>query len=176
MSVIDTLLSESVRAASRHGMEISNGVLCLPAGLNPERVRRLTSALRGVRFDRSDPAMMWFMELAGVRSELRDFIDCFIDEGTLDFIAGFERLNWRQKLKIGILGYQALGVFDQLRDYIARNLDPAVPGLRTLEEAVVVLRDQIVARMGCASDWDAILQPNRETILIELGTQWQVHA
>lgn len=174
MKVIDTLLSESVRAASHHGMEISHGVLCLPAGLDPERVQSLTSALRGRPFDQIDPAMMWFMELAGVKSELRDFIDCFIDDGSLDFVRGFERLNWRQKLKIGILGIQALGVFDQLRDYLLSHLKPRPRKAKTLEDAVVALRAQVAERMGCAADWDAILHPSRTEVLREIGREWKV--
>jgi len=174
MNVIDALLSESVRAASHHGMEISHGVLCLPAGLDPERVRLLTGALRGRPFDKSDPAMIWFMQLAGVKQELRDFIDCFVDDGTLDFVRGFERLSWRQKLKIGILGYQALGVFDQLRDYLLANLRPRPRKTRTLEDAVVALRSQVAARMVCDDDWDAILHPSRAPVLLALGREWAI--
>lgn len=176
MSIIDSLLSESVRAASHHGMEISHGVLCLPGGLDPERVRLLTSALRGRPFERSDPAMMWFMELAGVKREVRDFIDCFIDDGTLDFVKGFERLGWRQKLKIGILGFQALGVFDHLRDYLLANLKPRPRRAKTLEDVVLALRVQVAERMGCDDDWDAILHPSRASVLRELGREWSVSA
>lgn len=174
MGLIDSLLSESIRATSHHGMEISDGVLCLPAGLDPERVRKLTSALRGKPFAKSDPAMMWFMGLAGVKQDVRDFIDCFIDEGTLDFVKGFERLTWKQRLKIGILGYQALGVFDLLRDYIVANLTPRPSGIETLGDAVVVMRGHVAERMHCKPDWDEILDPARADVLAELGREWDV--
>ncbi len=174
MKVIDSLLAESVRAASHHGMEVSHGVLCLPAGLTPERVRLLTSALRGKPFEKSDPAMMWFMELAGVKRELRNFIDCFIDNGSLDFVKGFERLSWRQKLMIGILGFQALRVFDQMRDYLISQL-PTLPNrIETLEDAVVALRGQVARRMDCDDDWNDILTPDRAALLHDLGREWSV--
>ena len=170
--MIDSLLSESIRLASHHGMEVSHGLLCLPAGLDPERVRKLTGALRGEPFTRSDPAMMWFMKLAGVSKDVRDFIDCFIDDGRLDFVKGFERLSWPQRLKIGILGYQALRVFDLLRDYMISHMEPGAGSVKTLEDAVVALRDHVAEMMECDSDWDSILHPSRESILAELGRKW----
>jgi len=174
MGLIDSLLAESIRAASHHGMEIADGVLCLPAGLDPERVRKLSGALRGEPFPRSDPAMLWFMGLAGVKQEVRDFIDCFIDEGKLDFVKGFERLSWKQRLKIGILGYQALGVFDLLRDYIVAHLQPRPLGVKTLGDAVAILRSHVAERMNCEPDWDVILDPKRAPTLALLGREWDV--
>ena len=118
--------------------------------------------------------MMWFMELAGTRKDLCDFIDCFIDDGTLDFIKGFERLTWMQRLKIGVLGYQALGVFDLLRDYVVAHMRPSPRGIKTLEDAVVALRDHVAEKMDCDSDWDAILHPSRSLFLADLGKQWSI--
>jgi hypothetical protein len=155
-------------------MEIADGVLCLPAGLDPERVRLLTSALRGEPFPTSDPAMMWFLGRAGVKKEVVTFIDCFIDDGVLHFTKGFERLTWSQRLKIGILGYQALGVFDLLRDYLVQRMKPRPKNVKTLEDAIVELRDRAAERLDCESDWDAILQPALATRLTELGREWNV--
>ena len=174
MGLLDRLVSETIRSASHHGMEIADGLLCLPAGLDPERVRQLTSALRGEPFPKCDPAMMWFLGRAGVRQDVVSFIDCFIDEGVFHFAKGFERLTWSQRLKIGILGYQALGVFDLLRDYLVSRMEPKPRNVKTLEDAIVELRDRAADRLACDPDWDEILDPARTTQLTALGEEWNV--
>lgn len=172
MGVLERIVAECLAVSGGHGMKVAHGELSLPDDLSPERVRLLTGALRGEPFPCSDTAMVWFLGRAGVAEETCAFIGCFIEGGTLNFVDGFARLPWRQRLAIGYHGFQALTVFSSLADYLNQRLDPPLKAPLSLHEVVIQLRHEVAGRLECPPDWDEILSPARSAGLRLLAEEW----
>jgi hypothetical protein len=131
----------------------TQGRLCLPDGLCPDRVNRFIEICMNDRFKSPRSALHALFTRLGVSPRAVDLLDQIIDSnGDVKFGAAAAHT--------GAL-IAALPEFKQIpgrfRDFLVNDLEIADDGCESLEQAVISAREQAAAHLGCLATWDAIL-------------------
>ena len=145
----------------------SQGGLCLPDGLCPERVHRFIELVMNERFACPRDAMHMLFARLGVGPDAVRLLGEIIDaNGDIEF---GEAMKHSGALMASLPEFARIP--GRFRDFLVEDLGLASAGCKTLEQAVASARETAAVRVGCASNWDAILD-NAEA-LVDLTQPWR---
>jgi hypothetical protein len=164
-------MSRTLKQFSGSGVEIdADGRLCLPDGLDPDRVHRFIELCMARGYESPKSAMHALFEQVGVSPSAIALLNEILgDSGSLDWIA-----IGRSPLKLSATLPRFLEIPTRFRSFLVDGLGLADPSGRTLEEAVVSARYRTAMELGCERCWDAILA--RPAALTALTRQWRAQA
>ena len=166
--VVRRLISKVVEKFAGSGVEIDQaGRLCLPDGLDTDRMQRFIELCLGEQLDSPKAALNRLFERVGIAPAALAALDQIVgDEGQLDFQA-----MARNPLKLSIAVPRFLEIPVRFRSFLIDDLELADPGCDTLEAAVVSTRHRASAKIGCEPSWDEILA--RPADVEELTRSWR---
>ena len=166
--MVRRLVSKTLQQFAGSGVGIDHdGRICLPDGLDADRVHRFIELCLAEVYENPKQAMSELFARVGVApaavSALGDILG---DRGDLDIAA-----IGRSPLKLGATLPRFLEIPGRFRSFLVDGLALADPSATTLEEAVISARVRAAQRLGCEPCWDAILScPNGVT---ELAGPWR---
>jgi hypothetical protein len=162
------LFSKTLKQASGSGVEIdAEGRLCLPDGLDPDRVHRFIELCMARAYESPKSAMHDLFERVGVSpAAISALNEIMGDRGNLDWIA-----IGRRPLKLGATLPRFLEIPARFRSFLVDGLGLADPSGQTLEDAVVSARFRAAEELGCEPCWDEIL--SRPAAVSKLASSWR---
>jgi hypothetical protein len=165
------LMSKTLAQFAGSGVGIDeDGRLCLPDGLNADRVHRFIELCVGCSYESPKAAMHDLFHRVGVAPAALVALDEILGEhGELDWAA-----IGRSPLKLSVTLPRFLEIPMCFRGFLVDGLGLADPSGRTLEEAVVSTRKRAAAHLGCEPKWDAILA--RPEAVMQLTSGWRRQA
>ncbi|MCP4038611.1 MAG: hypothetical protein GY944_08720 [bacterium] len=145
-----------------------DGRLCLPDGLDPDRVHRFIELCMADSFDSPKSAMHSLFGHVGVAPEaIAALNDVLGDAGDLDWSA-----IGRSPMKLSLAVPRLLDIPHRFRAFLVEGLALADPASTNLEQAVVSTRVTVASSVGCRAHWDTILQ--HTDAVSELASDWRV--
>ena len=161
-------MSKALEQLAGSGVGIdADGRLCLPDGLDPDRVHRFIELCADRSYQSPKAAMHDLFGRVGVApAAITALNEILGEQGDLDWTAiGRSPL----KLSAGLPRFMEIPV--RFRDFLVEGLALADPGDGTLEDAVVSARHRAAEHLGCEPCWDAIL--SRPEGVSELASEWR---
>jgi hypothetical protein len=155
VKLLNRLVGKAMGTFVAQGVSIDDaGRLCLPDGLTPDRVKRFIELCVGRSYANPRDAMHDLFGRVGVDAKAVAMLnDVVHEDGDLDMSAVAH--HWRSMAG-------ALGSFHEIpgrfRDFLVNDLGLADPSSRNLEAAVVSARRNAATHLGCAPEWDRILE------------------
>ena len=152
--VVRRLISKVVEKFAGSGVEVDRaGRLCLPDGLDTDRMQRFIELCLGEKLDNPKAALNELFERVGIAPSALTALDQIVgDRGQLDFQA-----IARNPVRLSMAVPRFLEIPVRFRKFLIEDLELADPGCATLEDAVVSTRHRAAAKIGCAASWDEIL-------------------
>jgi hypothetical protein len=145
----------------------ADGRICLPDGLDADRVQRFIELCVGCSYASPKAALHDLFEKVGVAPAALSALGAILGErGHLDMAA-----IGRSPLKLSTTLPRFLEIPACFRSFLVEGLALADPNGSTLEEAVVSTRLRTAQRLGCDPCWDAILSRPHE--VAELAGPWR---
>jgi len=130
-----------------------DGRLCLPDGLDPDRVQRFIQMCTLETYPHPRAAMHDLFGKVGVRKRIVDLLNEIIHEhGDVDLSAAARH---GARLTAALPQFQEIP--ERFRTFLIEDLAIAEPGSADLTAAVVSARLRAAEQLGCAAEWDAIL-------------------
>ena len=165
------LMSKTLEQFAGSGVGIdADGRLCLPDGLDADRVHRFIELCVGTVYDSPKAAMHDLFAKVGVAPAAIAALNEILGErGHLDWSA-----IGRSPLKLGASVPRFLEIPVRFRSFLVDGLALADPNSDTLEEAVVSARLRTAEHLGCEPCWDAIL--SRPQQVSALASGWRTRA
>ena len=165
------LVSKTLEQFAGSGVGVDeDGRLCLPDGLDADRVHRFIELCVGRAYESPKAAMHDLFSRVGVAPAAIVALNEILGErGHLDWSA-----IGRSPLKLGASVPRFLEIPVRFRTFLVEGLGLADPNSQTLEEAVVSTRLRTAAHLGCEPCWDAIL--SRPTEVTALASGWRATA
>jgi hypothetical protein len=130
------------------------GRLCLPDGLTPPRVHRFIEHCTQQRFASPRDAMHALFQRVGVSSRAIALLNEIIHEGGDVDLGAVARHGPSLTAALP----QFLEIPERFRDFLVDDLAIADPESPTLEKTVASARECAADRLGCAAEWDALLE------------------
>jgi hypothetical protein len=152
--VVRRLVSKVVEKFAGSGVEIdSSGRLCLPDGLDTERMHRFIELCLDETLDHPKAALNALFERVGIARVALGALDQIVGEqGEINFQAVAAN-----PLKLSMAVPRLLDIPIRFRRFLIDDLELADPDCVTLEEAVISTRKRAAAKIGCSASWDEIL-------------------
>ena len=165
------LVSKTVEQFAGSGVGVDDaGRLCLPDGLNADRVHRFIELVSAQSFDSPKEALHDLFARVGVApAAVHALNEMLGDEGHLDF-----RALGNNPLRLSAAVPRLLEIPSLFRRFLVHDLGLGDPRGATLEQAVVSTRRSAAARLGCEADWDEILA--RPVEVSRLARPWRERA
>ena len=156
---VQRLVSKTLTQFAGSGVSIDDaGRLCLPDGLDADRVHRFIEIVSEQSYDNPKAAMHDLFERVGVASSAVDMLnDVLGDNGQLDL-----RALGSNPIRLSTALPKLLEIPVLFRRFLVHDLGLGDARGATLEHAVVSTRRTAAARLGCPAEWDAILARPRE--------------
>jgi hypothetical protein len=170
-AIVRRLITKTLEQLAGSGVGVdADGRLCLPDGLDPDRVHRFIELCADRSYASPKAALHDLFQRVGVAPRAIAALNEILGEqGELDWAA-----IGRSPLKLSAGLPRLLDIPVRFRSFLVEGLALADPGGRSLEEAVVSTRIRAAARLGCEPCWDAILsQPDD---VRELASGWRSSA
>jgi hypothetical protein len=169
--MVRRIISRAVEQFAGSGVGVDvEGRICLPDGLDADRVHRFIELCVGRSYESPKAALRDLFQKVGVApaavSALGDILG---ERGDLDLAA-----IGRSPLKLGATLPRFLEIPARFRTFLVEGLALADPAGSTLEEAVVSARLRAAEHLGCDPCWDAIL--SRPDEVGELALAWRANA
>lgn len=157
--IVRRLISKVVEKFAGSGVEIDQaGRLCLPDGLDTDRMQRFIELCLDEQLDSPKAALNRLFERVGIAPAALAALDQIVgDEGQLDFQA-----IARSPVKLSLAVPRFLEIPVRFRSFLIEDLGLADPACDTLEDAVVSTRHRAAAKIGCEPSWDEILARSAE--------------
>jgi hypothetical protein len=152
--VVRRLVSKVVEKFAGSGVGIDDtGRLCLPDGLDTDRMHRFIELCLDESLDTPKAALDALFERVGIARVALAALDQIVgDQGDVDFQA-----IAHNPLKLSMAVPRLLEIPVRFQRFLIDDLGLADPTCVTLEEAVVSTREQAAERIGCKASWDEIL-------------------
>jgi len=165
------LMSKTLAQFAGSGVGIDEyGRLCLPDGLDADRVHRFIELCVGCSYESPKTAMHDLFQRVGVApTALSALNEILGEQGEFDWAA-----IGRSPLKLSVTLPRFLEIPRRFRSFLVDGLGLADPSGRTLEEAVVSTRLRAAEHLGCEPNWDAILA--RPEAVMQLTSGWRRQA
>lgn len=161
--MVRKLVSKVVAQCAGSGVAIdADGRICLPDGLDADRVHRFIELCLGHSFESPKAALRDLFEKVGVSpTALAALGDILGERGNLDMAA-----IRHSPFALSTTLPRFLEIPAHFRRFLVEGLGLADPAGTTLEEAVVSARLRAAQRLGCEPTWDAILSRPQEVGLL----------
>ncbi len=152
--VVRRLVSKVVEKFAGSGVGIDRtGRLCLPDGLDTDRMHRFIELCLDQKIDSPKAALNALFERVGISRVALMALDQIVgDHGDIDF-----QVIARNPLKLSLAVPRLLEIPVRFRGFLIEDLGLADADCVTLEEAVVSTRKRAADRIGCPPSWDEIL-------------------
>ena len=152
--MIRRLVSKVVEKFAGSGVEVDHaGHLCLPDGLDTQRMHRFIELCLSRKLDSPKAALNELFERVGIGPAALAALDQMVGEqGDLDFHA-----IARNPIGLTRAVPRFLEIPVRFRLFLVDDLELADPDCATLEDAVVSTRHRAAEKIGCEASWDAIL-------------------
>jgi hypothetical protein len=166
--VVRRMISKVVEKFAGSGVEIDQaGRLCLPDGLDTDRMHRFVELCLDERLENPKAALNELFARVGIAPAALVVLDQIVgDQGELDLHA-----IARNPVKLSVAVPRFLEIPVRFRSFLIDDLRLADASCITLEDAVISTRHRAASLIGCEPSWDQILAHAAE--VTELTRPWR---